>query len=82
MPIDTDKFKSFVTAFGFDIDFSDGQFLLTAFKGFADAKKKAYSEAEKKILNQAFLLIKKVADKDNDDFFRDYEQRTKNQILS
>lgn len=77
MSVNTEKYKDLLQVFGLDIDFSDGQFLLAAFKGFADAKKTAYTEEERTVLNQAFILIKKVADKENDDFFKKYELRIK-----
>jgi hypothetical protein len=38
MPIDTDKFKNFTEKLGLQIDYSDGQFLLTAFKEFGTLK--------------------------------------------
>ena len=72
MPINTDKFKDFVHSFGLGIDFSDGQVLLTAYKEFGKANKSAYTEEESKVLNQAFLLIKKVADAEFDSFWKRY----------
>lgn len=72
MPIDTDKFKKFTESFGLGIDFSDGQVLLTAYKEFGKTNKSAYTEAESKVLNQAFILIKKIADKEFDEFWKRY----------
>ena len=80
MPINTDKFKDFVQSFGFGIDFTDGQVLLTAYKEFGKVYKSAYTEEEQKILNQAFILIKKVADNEFDDFWQRYNNEKKPEL--
>jgi hypothetical protein len=72
MLMNTDQLKKFIQDFGFNIDFSDGEILLTAFKSFAEINKTSYSAEEKKILNEAFILIKKITEKQSDNFWKKY----------
>lgn len=75
MPIDTNKFKAFTEKLGMQIDYSDGQLLLTAFKVFGEAKKHSYNSSELKILYKAYDLIKRTADKEHDEFWNKHHQQ-------
>jgi hypothetical protein len=75
MPIDTDKFKNFTEKLGLQIDYSDGQILLTAFKEFGTLKNKQLSPAELTTLRKAYKIIKAIADKEHDEFWNRYQQQ-------
>jgi hypothetical protein len=75
MPIDTDKFKNFTDKLGLQIDYSDGQVLLTAFKEFGAQKTKQLSQTELTTLRKAYKIIKAIADKEHDEFWNRYQQQ-------
>ena len=75
MPIDTDKFKNFTEKLGLQIDYSDGQVLLTAFKEFGAQKTKQLSQTELTTLRKAYKIIKAIADKEHEEFWNRYQQQ-------
>lgn len=75
MPIDTGKLKSFTEKLGLQIDYSDGQVLLTAFKEFGAQKTKQLSQTELTTLRKAYKIIKAIADKEHDEFWNRYQQQ-------
>jgi hypothetical protein len=75
MPIDTDKFKNFTENLGLQIDYSDGQVLLTAFKEFGAQKTKQLSQTELTTLRKAYKIIKAIADKEHEEFWNRYQQQ-------
>lgn len=70
MLIDKEKFALLIRFENDELEKYSAQILLNAFQVYADCKKTALSEEDKQILNKAFSLIKKDAERKSENIFQ------------